>query len=303
MTKKPFHGTGVALITPFKNGEIDYKALEQIIEHVIQGGVDYIVSLGTTGEAVNISTADCNNIFQFTRKIVRERIPLVAGLFGGNFTQKLKESFKAYQLDGFSAIMSSSPSYIKPSQEGIFQHYMAIAAASHLPVIIYNVPGRTSSNIKPETVVRLANASSKFIAVKEASGDILQAMSLFKNCPEEFLILSGDDPTALPFLTLGGHGIISVIANAFPFEFSSMVNAAISGDIEKARFLNLSMHDIHPLLYAEGNPAGIKAAMHILKLSENELRIPLTPVSSSLYQLLESEISHMNAFLKNGNLA
>lgn len=301
MHKKLFHGTGVALITPFKHGQIDFDALENIIEHVIQGGVDYIVSLGTTGEAVNISTEDCNKIFQFTRSKVNERVPLVAGLFGGNFTQRLKESFKSYSLEGFSAIMSSSPAYIKPSQEGIYQHYLAIADASYLPVIIYNVPGRTSSNIKPETVVRLAQTSDKFIAVKEASGDILQAMSLFKNCPDNFTILSGDDPTALPFLALGGHGIISVIANAFPEEFSGMVNAALSGDILKARRLNLSMHDIHPLLYAEGNPSGIKAAMNILGLCENELRIPLTTIGETTYEKLKSEINKMQEYLKTEN--
>jgi 4-hydroxy-tetrahydrodipicolinate synthase len=301
MIKKQFHGTGVALITPFKNGEIDFDALERIIEHVIQGGVDYIISLGTTGEAVNITTADCNKIFQFTRSKVNERVSLVAGLFGGNFTQRLKESFKSYDLEGYSAIMSSSPAYIKPSQEGIYQHYLAIAEASHLPVIIYNVPGRTASNIRPETVFRLAQANKKFVAVKEASGDILQAMSLFKNCPDDFTILSGDDPTALPFLTLGGHGIISVIANVFPHEFSSMVNAAMSGDIKKARHLNLSMHDIHPLLYVEGNPSGIKAAMNIQGLCENELRIPLTPVTEATYLKLKSEIKKMGSYLKNEN--
>ncbi len=298
MYKLPFEGTGVALVTPFKSGAIDYTALEKIIEHVIQGGVDYIVSLGTTGEAVNISTADCNAIFEFTKKTVNDRVPLVAGLFGGNFTMKLKESMRAYNLEGFSAIMSSSPAYIKPSQEGIFQHYMAIADASHLPVIIYNVPGRTASNILPETIIRLANTSEKFIAIKEASGDLLQAMTLIKNCPKHLTVLSGDDPTALPFIAIGGRGIISVIANAFPKAFSTMVNAALSKDLDTAVAINSALHDIHPHLYKEGNPPGIKAALNILGLCENELRIPLTEVSSSTYEDLVTEINAAQLLLK-----
>lgn len=299
MYKLPLEGTGVALVTPFKSGAIDYAALEKIIEHVIQGGVNYIVSLGTTGEAVNISTADCNSIFEFTKKVVGERIPLVAGLFGGNFTMRLKESMRAYNLEGFSAIMSSSPAYIKPSQEGIYQHYLAIADASHLPVIIYNVPGRTSSNILPETIIRLANTNEKFIAVKEASGDLLQAMTLIKNCPEHLTILSGDDPTALPFIAIGGKGVISVIANALPQAFSTMVNTALSGDLNTAMAINSALHDIHPLLYKEGNPPGIKAALNILGLCENELRIPLTDVSTNTYDNLVKEITAAQNLLKN----
>lgn len=290
MYKLPFEGTGVALVTPFKSGSIDYAALEKIIEHVIEGGVDYIVSLGTTGEAVNISTADCNAILEFTKNTVKERVPLVAGLFGGNFTMKLKESMRAYNLEGFSAIMSSSPAYIKPSQEGIFHHYTAIADASHLPVIIYNVPGRTASNILPETIIRLANTNEKFIAVKEASGDLIQAMTLIKNSPPHLTVLSGDDPTALPFIAIGGKGVISVIANAFPKGFSTMVNAALSKDLDTAVKINSALHYIHPHLYIEGNPPGIKAALNILGLCENELRIPLTKVSTQTYHNLKREI-------------
>lgn len=299
MIKLPFEGTGVALVTPFKSGAIDYSALEKIIEHVIQGGVNYIVSLGTTGEAVNISTADCNAIFEFTKKTVNERVPIVAGLFGGNFTMKLKESMRAYNLEGFSAIMSSSPAYIKPSQEGIFQHYLAIADASHLPVIIYNVPGRTASNILPETIIRLANTNEKFVAIKEASGDLLQAMTLIKNCPEHLTVLSGDDPTALPFIAIGGKGVISVIANAFPKAFSTMVHAALSGDLVTAVAVNSALHDIHPHLYKEGNPPGIKAALNILGLCENELRIPLTEVSTNTYNDLIKEIYAAQSLLKD----
>jgi 4-hydroxy-tetrahydrodipicolinate synthase len=211
---------------------------------------------------------------------------------------KLKESMRAYNLDGFSAIMSSSPAYIKPSQEGIFQHYLAIADASHLPVIIYNVPGRTASNILPDTIIRLANTSEKFIAVKEASGDLLQAMTLIKNCPEHLTVLSGDDPTALPFIAIGGKGVISVIANAFPKAFSTMVNAALSKNLDAAVTINSALLDIHPLLYKEGNPPGIKAALNILGLCENELRIPLTEVSSSTYENLVKEINAAQLLLK-----
>ena len=292
MKQQKFSGTGVALVTPFKEDKtIDFVALEQVIEHVIIGGVDFIVSLGTTGEAITLTAQECRQVLDFTIEKVNKRKPIVAGLFGGNFTQKVVDGIRNYDFDGIDAIMSSSPAYSKPSQEGIFQHYMQIAESSPRPIIIYNVPGRTSSNVLPETVLRLAEASDKFIAVKEASGDVVQSMQIVKNKPDNFLVLSGDDPLTLPIIASGGMGVISVIANAYPREFSTMVRAAIEGDYATARSQNHNLLDVHPLLYAEGNPSGIKAAMEILGLCRQDVRIPQTPVSETTYQALKREIS------------
>lgn len=298
MKQQKFSGTGVALITPFRNKAIDYSALEKIIEYVLQGGVDYIVSLGTTGEAVTLTAKECREVLSFTIKIVAERVPIVAGYFGSNFTERLVESIKIYDFDGVDAIMSSSPAYTKPSQEGIFQHYMAIEAVSPRPIIIYNVPGRTGSNVKPETILRLADASEKFIAVKEASGDLTQAMKIIKNRPAHLLVLSGDDPLTLPIIASGGDGVISVIANAFPSQFSDMVQAALQENMDTARRLNLDLLDIHPWLYVDGNPSGIKAAMEILGLCTKEVRIPLTPVQEGTYQALKREIEKVQLLSK-----
>lgn len=287
---KQFKGTGVALVTPFQNGEVDFPALERIIEYVISGGVDYIVSLGSTGEAINLSRAECKKVLRFTLEKVRNRVPLVAGLFGGNNTAQLIERLNDYDLTGFDVIMSSNPSYVKPTQEGIYQHYLQLADASPLPIIIYNVPGRTCGNISAETIVRLANANKKFIAVKEASGNLEQIQKILKDRPENFLVLSGDDPTALATIGCGGDGVISVIANALPEQFSDMIRAALNGDYPTAQRLNLEVLDIHPLLYVDGNPAGIKACLNILGFCENELRLPLTPVTERVFAKLKNEL-------------
>lgn len=295
MRLSKFRGTGVALVTPFRDHDVDYAALEEIIDYVIEGGVDFIVSLGTTGEAITLSAEECRKVFDFTIQRVSGRVPLVAGLFGSNFTEKLVEKIRHYNLEGFDAIMSSSPAYNKPPQEGIFQHYMAIEAASPVPIIIYNVPGRTSSNVKPETVLRLAEASDKFIAVKEASGDLNQAMQILKHRPDDFLVLSGDDPLTLPMIAAGGDGVISVIANAFPFEFSEMVRAALNGDFSTARRYNFELLDVHPWLYIEGNPIGIKAAMEIKGLCSKEMRIPLVPLSDTNYLNLKKAMEKVES--------
>ena len=294
MKQYKLSGTGVALVTPFNaDGSIDYPALESIINYVIEGGVDFIVSLGTTGEAITLSAEECRAVFDFTIEKVNGRLPIVAGLFGGNYTEKLVAGLKRYNFDGFTAIMSSSPAYSKPSQEGIFQHYMALAEASPLPIIIYNVPGRTSSNIDAVTVLRLANASPKFIAVKDASGDIVQAMQILKNKPGHFQLWSGEDPITLPLIAAGATGAISVIANAFPSQFSGMINAAMQGDYTKARQFNNQLLDIHPWLYVEGNPPGIKCAMDILGLCSSTVRIPLTPVSDATRHALKQEMKEV----------
>lgn len=295
MKQQQLSGTGVALVTPFLKGKVDFDALEKIIEHVITGGVDFIVSLGSTGEAIMLTTPECKEVFKFTLQKVNGRVPVVAGLFGANSTLHLLERVRNYDLDGFAAIMSSSPSYVKPTQEGIFQHYMALEAASPLPIIIYNVPGRTASNVSADTTLRLARASSKFIAVKEASGNMEQIVSVIKHKPEGFTVLSGDDSLTLPIITCGGSGVISVIANALPEQFSGMVRAALSGDFDTARRLNLDLHDIHPLLYVDGNPAGIKAVMNFMGLCSGEVRLPLVPVRESTAERLKEELDKLLA--------
>ena len=286
-----FRGTGVALITPFRNKAVDYDALETIIEHVIQGGVDYLVSLGTTGEAITLSSKECREVFDFTIKVVKGRKPLVAGLFGSNFTEALVEKIRNYNLEGFDAIMSSSPAYSKPPQEGIFQHYMQIAGISPVPIIIYNVPGRTASNVKPETIIRLAESSDKFAGVKEASGNLEQAMKILKHRPEHFAVISGEDSLTVPMMSCGGDGAISVIANMYPAHFSSMVHSALEGDFTTAARLNAELLDIHPWLYIENNPVGVKAGMEILGLCSKEVRIPLVPLSEGNYQNLKKEMA------------
>lgn len=293
MKQHKFSGTGVAIITPFRNQAVDYSALEDIIEFVIQGGVDFIVSLGTTGEAITLTAKECREVFDFTLRTVAGRKPLVAGLFGSNWTSMLVDRIQNYNLEGFDAIMSSSPAYSKPPQEGIFRHYMAIAEVSPVPVIIYNVPSRTGSNVKPETVLRLAEASNKFVAVKEASGDLVQAMQLLKNRPDHLLVLSGDDVLTLPMLACGADGVISVIANVFPQQFSSMVRCGLSGDFYTAAQIHADLLDVHPWLYCEGNPVGIKAAMEIRGLCTKEVRLPLVELSDSSYQRLKIEMDRV----------
>ena len=275
-----FSGTGVALITPFKpDKSIDYPALGRLIDYVITGGVDYVVSLGTTGEAITLSTQECREILDFTIRHVDERVPIVAGFFGGNYTEKLVGVVRDYNFDGVAGIMSSSPAYSKPPQEGIYQHFMRVAEVAPRPLIIYNVPGRTSSNVLPETILRLAEGSDRFAAVKEASGILSQATEILRHRPDRFGVLCGDDPLATAMIAVGGHGGISVIANALPSHFSRMVSAALENRIDEARTLNFDMLDVHPLLYCEGNPVGIKAAVSLLGLCGNCLRVPLVPLS------------------------
>ncbi|WP_425422899.1 4-hydroxy-tetrahydrodipicolinate synthase [Phaeodactylibacter xiamenensis] len=283
-------GTGVALVTPFRNKAIDFPALARLIEHTIQGGVDFIVSLGTTGEAITQSSEECREVLSFTVREVNGRIPVVAGLFGSNYTEKLVNALKTYDFEGIAAIMSSSPAYSKPSQEGIYQHYMAVAEASPVPVIIYNVPGRTCSNIEAETTLRLAHSSDRFLAVKEASGDLAQAISILKDKPAHFQVWSGEDPLTLPMIACGATGVISVIANAFPQPFSSMVRHARAGELQAARKWNDLLHDIHPYLYVDGNPSGIKGALEMIGICSKETRIPLVPLTDQTYQELHRVI-------------
>ncbi|MFZ4542428.1 MAG: 4-hydroxy-tetrahydrodipicolinate synthase [Saprospiraceae bacterium] len=298
-----FKGTGVAIVTPFKaNKSIDWEGLERMIHHVSQeNGVDYIVSLGTTGESITLSLEECKAVLNFTKKVNNGKLPLVAGLFGSNDTASGIERFSAYQqeLEGYEAVLSSSPNYNRPSQEGIYQHYMQIADASPLPIIIYNVPSRTGSNVSAKTTLRLAHGHEKFMATKEASGNLVQCMEILKDKPIDFLVLSGDDPITLPLIGAGGQGVISVIANGFPVEFSTMVREALKGNFTEAQRLNNLTLAVHPWLYIENNPAGIKACLHQLGIIENELRLPLVPQVGTNYDELKKEVDKVVA--KSGN--
>ena len=285
---RPFSGAGVALITPFRNYHIDYPALGEIIHFVIDSGVDYIVSLGTTGEAITLSAEECREVLDFTIEKTAGRVPIVAGFFGSNYTEKLVDKIRQYNFDGVAAIMSSSPAYSKPPQEGIYRHYMMVAEASSVPVIIYNVPGRTGSNVSAQTILRLARASEQFVAVKEASGDLVQISKILKERPDHLAVVSGDDALTVPMMGAGADGAISVIANVFPAHFSTMVQAALAGDFATARRLNFDLLDVHPWLYIENNPVGIKAAMEIAGLCSKEVRIPLVPLSDANYLNLKA---------------
>ena len=287
---KQFRGTGVALVTPFKDGKINFSDLERIINFNIDGGVDYLVSLGTTGEAVTLTEKECQEILKFTVQVTNKRVPIVAGLFGDNNTARLVSRLNKYDLDGISAVMSASPHYVKPNQEGIFRHFMEVEKAAPLPIIMYNVPGRTSSNMSAETTLRLAHASNKFIAIKEASGDIVQATKIIKDKPRDFLVISGDDPTALGLIACGGDGVISVIGNAFPSQFSDMIRAALKGDFATAAQLNADLINVHDWLYIDGNPCGIKAALEILGFCNRTVRLPLAPMSAANVAQLKKEM-------------
>lgn len=286
-----FRGTGVALVTPFKEGRVDWDSLEKIIEHVIEGGVEFLVSLGTTGESVTTSEEEQRQILDFTIRVNRGRLPVVAGVFGGNNTAELVRKMHGFHFEGIDALLCSNPAYNKPSQEGIFQHYMALAEASPLPIIIYNVPSRTASNMTAETTLRLAHASDKFLGIKEASDDIYQITKIIKGKPANFLVLSGDDFITLPLIASGGDGVISVIANTTPRPFTDMVRAALRFDMPQAQKLNLRLLDLYRLLFTEGNPAGVKAALEVQGLCSRDTRLPLVPMSEGGQQLIRAELA------------
>ncbi len=287
MKHQAFIGTGVALITPFRNGAVDFKALEKIIDYVIDGGVEYLVMLGSTGETATLNKEEARSILDVAIKHIDKRVPIVAGNFAGNNTLEVAKYIKQFDFTGIDAILSSSPAYVKPSQEGIYRHYMALEEVSPVPIIIYNVPGRTGSNLTWNTTVRLAEASPKFIGQKEATGDLIQTTRIIKNKPEDFFVTSGDDEVVLPMMSVGGHGGISVIGNALPSQMSNLVRAGLSGDFASAKQFNESIFDLHKWLYIEGNPVGIKTAMEILGYCTNEVRLPLHPISRDNYKELE----------------
>ena len=281
-------GTGVALVTPFNQDKnIDFTSLGRIIDHCIEGGVNYLVCLGTTGETVTLTLKEKQELLDFTKNQTAGRVPLVAG-FGGNDTMRISEQINSFNLDGYSAILSSSPNYNKPSQEGIFQHYEHIALNSPLPVILYNVPSRTGQNMEAETTIRLANEFKQIIGIKEAANDILQSMEIRKKSPPTFQLIAGDDIHALPMISYGCTGVISVVAQAIPAPFTEMINTALVSDFGKASSLQFSFLDLIKLIFEENNPAGIKAALHKQNLCSEVLRLPLVPISEDLRTRIQS---------------
>lgn len=281
-------GTGVAIITPFKSTmEVDFDALEKLIDFIIEGGIEYIVSLGTTGETPTIETEEKFDIINFTYEKVNGRVPVVVGV-GGNNTKEVMENLQSYPLEKATAILSASPYYNKPSQEGIFQHYKNVADASPKPVILYNVPGRTGSNMTAETTLRLAKEVENIGGMKEASGNMVQCMHILRDRPDDFLVVSGDDHITLPLIACGMDGVISVAANCFPDDFSNMVRFCLKGDYSSARPLHYKCLEGNDLLFAENNPAGAKAFLYELGLIENVLRLPLVPLSEAVHKKIKS---------------
>lgn len=284
-----FLGTGTALITPFKEDKsVDVAVLEQLVDFQIENGVEYLVVLGTTAETVTLSSEEKELVKNTIINRTNGRVPLVLGL-GGNNTVSVANDLKTLDISAFDAVLSVSPYYNKPSQEGIFQHYVAIADASPKPVIIYNVPGRTSSNIAPETVVRLAESCSNIIGVKEAAGDIVQAMKLIQMVPNDFLVISGDDMIALPMTLAGGSGVISVLGQAYPKEFSEMIRLGLSKSVEEAYEIQYQMMDVVDMIFEEGNPVGIKALLAVLEDVNTSIavRLPLVSASENLQEKLK----------------
>lgn len=281
-------GTGVAIVTPFKaTMEVDFEALGKVIDFVIEHGIDYLVSLGTTGEAPTLDTGEKFDIINYTYEKVHGRVPVVVGI-GGNNTKEVMENLQSYPLEKAIAVLSTSPYYNKPSQEGIFQHYKNVADASPRPVIVYNVPGRTGSNITAATTLRMAKEIENIAGIKEASGHMIQCMHILRDRPADFLVVSGDDHLTLPLIACGMDGVISVAANCFPKDFSAMVRFGLQGDFASARPLHFACLEGNDLLFAENNPAGVKAFLYELGLIENVLRLPVVPVSNELHQSIKA---------------
>ena len=286
--KIELRGTGVALITPFKEDrEIDYEGLSNLIEYLIGKGPEFLVSLGTTGESVVLSEEEKREVVAFTKKEINGRVPFVVGI-GGNNTSAVVDQIKSTDFVGVDAILSVSPAYNKPTQEGIYQHFKAISEACPVDIILYNIPGRTGSNISAETTLRLANDFDNIVAIKEASRDMDQIMKILRDKPKTFKVLSGDDAFTLPMILMGADGVISVQAMVQPKEFSEMVRQGLAGNLEKARALHYPQLEIMNHLFAEGNPAGVKACLKIKGICEEYLRLPLVSISRERYRKLES---------------
>ena len=287
-------GTGVALVTPFKtNTEVDFDALEKLLDFVITNGVEYVITLGTTGETPTLDLEEKHDIINFTYEKVNGRVPVVVGI-GGNNTKEVMENLQSYPLEKAVAVLSASPYYNKPSQEGIFQHYANLASASPKPIILYNVPGRTGSNISAATTLRLAHEVKNIAGMKEASGNMVQCMHILRDRPANFLVVSGDDHLAMPLIACGMDGVISVAANCFPKDFSEMIRYSLKNDFAAARPLHNKCLEGNDLLFAENNPAGVKAFLKELGIIENVVRLPVVPLSEGVY-------AKVKAYLKKNN--
>lgn len=287
---KEFKGTGVAIITPFKSDFlVDTDALAHLVNYLIDGSVSYLVVLGTTGEGVTLTSDEKKLVMKTVVNANNNRVSLVLGV-GGNSTSEVLNALKTTDFNGYSAILSVSPYYNKPSQEGIYQHYKLVSENSPLPIILYNVPGRTGSNMLPETTIRLANDFKNIIAIKEASGNIEQMMKIINHKPADFMLISGDDNLTLPIIAAGGVGVISVVANAFPADFSKMVGLCLENKFEEARTIHYKLIEITDQLFADGNPGGIKAALKIKGICGDDVRLPLVKVNNNVYSKLEELI-------------
>ena len=276
-------GAGVALVTPFKSDKsIDYCGLEKLINHSINGGIDYLVIMGTTGESVTLNKEEKNKIIKFCKAINDNRLPIILGVGGNNTTQVLQE-ISSINLDGIYAILSVSPYYNKPTQDGIYEHYKEISKKSKIPIIMYNVPSRTGSNINANTVIKLANNCDNIIGIKEASGNIEQIMQIINNKPDNFQVISGDDALTVPMIYLGASGVISVIGQVYPNDFSDMVKEALAGNITNANFLHYKLLDFYKPLYDEGNPVGVKAALELINICYSHVRKPLLKASPKIF--------------------
>ncbi|MFN8438689.1 MAG: 4-hydroxy-tetrahydrodipicolinate synthase [Cytophagales bacterium] len=286
-------GTGVALITPFNNdGSIDFDSLKNLIAHVSDNGCEYLVVMGTTGETATVSKQEKKEILEFVKKNNSKNLPIVYGI-GGNNTSEVLEEIKSSNLEGVVAILSVTPYYNKPTQEGLFLHYTVLADQSPLPVILYNVPGRTGINMQAKTVARLS-VHKNIIGVKEASGDLVQCMEIKALCPPDFMLIAGDDLLAVPMAAIGGEGSIAVLANIFPKQFSEMIRCSINGEFKKAQQILFGFTGLNPLLYTEGNPVGAKAALSLQGIIKNNVRLPLAKASDSLMQAIGLEMNKIN---------
>lgn len=285
-----FQGTGVALITPFKSDmSIDFEELSNLVEHCIEGGIDFFVVMGTTGESATLSLEEKQQVLEYIKKINNSRLPIVLGI-GGNNTHRVIDSFNHFDLNGVDGILSVSPSYNKPTQEGIYQHFRAVSEASPLPIILYNVPGRTASNMTADTTLKLARDFDNIVGIKEASGNLSQIMNIIADKPSDFLVLSGDDALALPIILMGGKGIISVLGQAISKEFSSMVKFALMNDLINANQLHYDLLPFVNPLFEEGNPAGIKKLLKLLRITSDDVRLPLVKGSLDLEEKLRKHL-------------
>ncbi len=290
---KKFKGTGIAIVTPFKNdSSIDFTALGRVINHIIAGGVNYIVVLGTTGESVTLTKDEKQAIIAYVKEAVDGRIPLVAGI-GGNNTQEVINNIRHTDLTGIDGVLSVAPYYNKPTQRGLVQHFKAIATCSPLPVIIYNVPGRTGCNVTADTCLELAHECKNIAGVKEASGDLTQIMKIIKGKPENFSVISGDDMLTIPVISAGGIGVISVLGNAFPAACAELVNHALRNNFKAAREIQFKYLEMIELLFVEGNPCGIKAIMSVMNLCQNILRLPLVSVSRTTMARIQKAVDEV----------